>query len=95
MRKRLLTTALAVFVVLAVVVLAIAIHDRKEERLPESEESTINEDSLRKINQSLPPKYVIECDSVYRLDESGSGYRLNEDNLKTLEDSIHFFEDGY
>ena len=90
MRKRLLTTALAVFVVLAVVALAIAIHDRKEERLPESEEST-----LHKEHQSLPPKYVIECDSVYRLDESGSGYRLNEDNLKTLEDSIHFFEDGY
>lgn len=45
-------------------------------------------------------KEVERFESLMNIDSlrqvySDSSYRLCEDSLKTLEDSIHFYEDGY
>lgn len=72
-------------VVLAVIpatILLIGAHDG-EQREIERFEKTFNIDSLRR---EYTDSVYIECDSVYP---------LTEDNLKTLEDSIHFYEDGF
>lgn len=37
---------------------------------------------------------LMNTDSL-RQEYSDSAYRLCEDSLKTLEDSIHYYEDGY
>lgn len=40
-------------------------------------------------------KDVDELEQFRSMEDDTTEYRLNEDNLKTLEDSIHFYEDGF